>query len=158
MKQMKVCCWLLCVILIMTASFAMGEEITVYLSDIDMTISFPEGSIVLTRNMSDTDPNLKYFGMTAKEIRDILIAHDRDAEVRDLQMQDVAIFVNGKKTEEYSFATWPDYYFDEMLKRVKFLFESDGQKVLYQAVEEINGIKYIVTERYLGDFYDTYAL
>ena len=49
-----------------------------------MTISFPEDGISCTRNMSDDDPILKEIGITPEEVRIVLIAHDRDAEVYNI--------------------------------------------------------------------------
>ena len=69
MKRLIMSCCLFCVILVLFASTAVGEEISIYLSDIDMTISFPEDSIICTRNMSDDDPVLKMIGITPEEVR-----------------------------------------------------------------------------------------
>ena len=89
MKRLIMSCCLFCVILVLFASTAVGEEISIYLSDIDMTISFPEDSIICTRNMSDDDPVLKMIGITPEEVRNVLIEHDRDAEVYSIQWHDI---------------------------------------------------------------------
>ena len=118
MKRLIINCCLFCVIPVLFASTAVGEEISIYLSDINMTISFPEDSIICTRNMSDDDPILKEIGITPEEVRIVLIAHDRDAEVYNIQWHN-CIYVKGRKSEEYSFSALPDAFFEEAPKQIK---------------------------------------
>lgn len=158
MKRL-VCVFVMCILLAsLFLNVASAEGQRVYLSEIDLSVTFPEDYLVYTQSMDDDDPLLASIGLTAAELREALVSLLHNAEAYSVEDPDIMIYVNGNYNTITDFSNLSDSMLDMMAERMNDVAESNGLRVESYQWYKVNGRTYLVMEeQYFGISSDCYA-
>lgn len=141
-------------------SVSVYADTVLTIDELGMTVSFPDDLILLTRDVSDSTEGLSLIGMTANEVKSMLMKnnmyvnaiHFSDTEVYEINVTMIAD-TGSQKID--SFNSISDSMLDEMGKSMFDLpeYKEAGFHYIDSSVETVNKTKYITLDQwqYNGD-------